>query len=80
MRKAMPVRRREELLRALDVAGDVGVLDGSAHDQVDVALQQSAKLVEQPEVGLDARVGLHGLELDQEVEIALPGPEVPSQR
>jgi len=54
---------------------DVGVLHCTDHHQIDRA-QEGAQFVEQAEIGIDQRIGLQGLELDQEVDIALPGYKV----
>src|SRR5450759_173328 len=79
-RYAAALRGIQHLLRALDVAGDVAVLDRSRHDEVDVHAKQRAELVQHVEVRLRLGVWVHGSELHEEIDVALTGTEVVAQR
>src|SRR5665811_334382 len=73
-------RRIKNPLRALDLSGDVAILDRVAHDQVDLRAQQPAQLIEQPEVRVDDSEWVHWAELHEQVDVALSLPEVVTQR
>lgn len=72
-RYARTSRGIKQLFCPLDIADNVGILDGSGHDKIDISLQQFAKLIEKPEIGIDASMGIHGFKLDQKVNFSRPG-------
>jgi hypothetical protein len=64
------------LARIADVGGDVAVLDGVHHHQVDFGAENPSEIVEKFEIGVDPGVGLHRAEFDQEVDIAFAKAKV----
>src|SRR5665647_1611631 len=78
-RYAAMLRGIEHLLGALDVAGDVAVLHGAGHHEVDLGPEEVAQFVEQVEVRVRLLVPVHGSELDEQVDVAVFGTEVVAQ-
>ncbi len=69
----------QKLFRALDALGEEAVLYLTHHDEVDVGLEQGAQILQEPKVCLNSEIGLHGLELDQKIDVALSRYEVRTQ-
>jgi hypothetical protein len=75
-----PSRGIERLFRPLDVSGNVAVLDRVHHHQIDLRAENPPEVFEKPEVGIDASVGVHRAEVDQEINVAVVRTEVPMNR
>src|SRR5450759_2365217 len=75
-RYACASRGIENLPRALDVGGDETVLDGVDHDEIYLDGQNRTELIEEAEVSIHEIMWMHGAELDEQVQVALSGPEV----
>lgn len=75
-RRARASRRIEGLLGPGDVCGDVPVLDGASHHQIDSGAENLAKIIEESEAGIDPLIATQRFELDKKVNVAFTGTEV----
>src|SRR5262245_23027098 len=62
--------------RPLDLGTEIGVHDSLRLQQIDPACEELLELFLETEVGVGVFAGGHGLELDQEIEVAPHGVEV----